>query len=113
MVDRVPPRDGAAWEEDIAGRLLAAVDREMALGESYCPSCDCRLMREPHRREILAAVALTEETGIRCPKCGFAATVCYRELRAYHLDRSVTVDGQVVREEHNGSSITCPWTWGT
>jgi DNA-directed RNA polymerase subunit RPC12/RpoP len=89
-----------AWEEDLAGRLLTALDREAVLAECHCPGCDHRLLAEPKSRDRVLAITVTEETTLRCPRCGFAAAVHYRELTSYHTDRSVTIDGRVVREDH-------------
>jgi hypothetical protein len=100
MANRVPTRERAAWEEDLAGRLLATVDREAVLAECFCPGCDRRLVVEPVRREATLAITLNEETALRCPRCDFTAAVNYRELSAYHRDRSVMIDGRVVREDH-------------
>jgi hypothetical protein len=100
MASHVPARERAAWEDDLAERLLATTDREAVLAESSCPGCDRRLVVEPVRREAILATTVTEETALRCPRCGFAAVVSYRELHAYHRDRSITIDGRVVREDH-------------
>jgi hypothetical protein len=100
MASRVPARERAAWEADLADRLLATTDRETVLAECCCPVCDRRLVVEPVRRDVTLTITVTEETALRCPRCGFAATVGYRELHAYHRDRGITIDGRVVREDH-------------
>jgi C4-type Zn-finger protein len=81
--------------------LLAALDREAELADCHCPSCDKCLMAEPRRRERILTITLTEETTLRCPRCGFTADVTYRELTAYHRDCAVVIDGRMVREEHH------------
>jgi hypothetical protein len=100
MNGRVPPGEREAWEDSLAGRLLTSLDREAVLAECYCPSCDRRLAVEPRCREATLNITFMEETGLRCTRCGFAAAVTYRELRAHHVDRSVAIDGRVVREDN-------------
>src|SRR5437899_7281091 len=99
MSNQEQARDRAAWDEDLADRLLAAFDREAVLTECQCPGCDHRLEAVPQRREAILEFSRTEVTALRCPRCGFAAVVGYRELFAYHRDRSVAIDGRVVRED--------------
>jgi len=100
MTDRVSIHERTAWDTELAERLLTAFDREDVLADCHCPDCDQRLVAEPRRRQRTLNITLIEETSLRCPRCGFSTDVIYRELSAYDRDRTVMIDGRVIREEH-------------
>ena len=100
MSDRIPIYERSAWDMELAEHLLTAFDREDVLAECRCPECDQRLIAESRRRQRTLNITLIEETALRCPRCSFSSDILYRELSAYNRDRSVMIDGRVVREEH-------------
>lgn len=100
MSDRISAHDRIDWDSQLAERLLTALDREDVLCECCCPECGQRLIVEPRRRQRMLNVSIIEETGLRCPQCELSASLIYRELNAAEGDRSVMINGRVVREEH-------------
>lgn len=100
MSDRISAHDRVNWDAELAERLLAALDREDVLAECRCPDCGEHLVVEPRRRQRMMNVSIIEETGLRCPQCELSASLIYRELNASDGDRSVMINGRVVREEH-------------
>jgi hypothetical protein len=100
MTDRIPIRERSAWNTDLAVHLLTAFDREDVLAECYCPDCDHHLVAEPRRRQRTLNITLIEETSLRCPHCAFSSDIIYRELSAHDGDRTVMIDGRVIRQDH-------------
>jgi hypothetical protein len=70
------------------------------LSECHCPDCDHRLVAEPRRRQRTLNITLIEETSLRCPSCAYSSDVIYRELSAHDGDRTVMINGRVIREDH-------------
>ena len=102
MTDRIPAHERSAWDSELAEHLMTAFDREDVLAECHCPDCDHRLVPEPRRRQRTLNVTIIEETALRCRQCDFTGMLIYRELG--DNNRSVMIDGRVIREEHAQAS---------
>ena len=100
MSDLASAHDRFTWDTQLAERLLSALDREDVLADCRCPDCGQQLVVEPRRRQRMLNVAIIEETGLRCPQCELSASLIYRERNATDVDRTVMINGRVVREEH-------------
>jgi hypothetical protein len=98
MADRLHAHERSTWDSELAEHLLTAFDREDVLAECHCLECNERLVIEPRRRQRTLNVTIIEETALRCRQCTFTAMLIYRELGDHN--RTVMIDGRVIREEH-------------